>query len=381
MKIYITFSKKEVRRVCFTNSFWDVIRWRLLLMFVLILAILSILSLAILDPTNIQFAAYLAVMVAGISIVIIGLRVLHSGAAILSYRREKTRSDQDYLETNDDGIVYVSDNMRNVYWWRNIQHVYETKNFFFIVLSREQRLAIPRRCFADQIQLDAFIAIMNQNIKKGRLHWKHYPVGVTAPESIQDGVSAPIVPLGEEVTDLPDEEKEMFNIRFLPHAIDIIVFSLREYFISGVGFILTLLGLLLSFPFVFDVFDGSIWHQSLETVIILSAFLLVGLFFLLFVPVLLYIRVRKQFGKGSNPSTEFAFHFYKDFYLAELDHRFIRFYWKDLVKVSETRPAYYLYIAKNTAHIIPKRAFADAEGKEKMMQTCMIDARILIRKS
>jgi len=193
-----------------------------------------------------------------------------------------------------------------------------------------------------------------------------------------------VIELSDRTEDIfaePDAGEELFALRFFLHAKDVNSFNLWEYFTSVKGIIMTLIGLLLSTPFFVIVFDGSIWHRERWIVMIFFFLLPFGLLLLLADPIILCRIYGKAFGKNSIINNEISYRFYKDFFLMETVHENIRLqvYWRDLVKISTPPHAYWLYNTKKEAHIIPKRAFADAEDKKEMMKTLLDDCRNLIK--
>ncbi len=377
MKIYMKLSKKEVRLICLTNSFWEIRKARRLLIVVLILTILATLSIVILNPANILFAATIVGMVAYIGAVFAGIRILKSWYAVYCYWQGKTRTDPEYIETSDEGISCFSNDLISVYPWSTVLDVYETKNFYFIATSKELRLAIPRRCFADQSQMEAFVLLLNNNIEKKRLHMKNYPVGVTAPDFMEEVIPTPPQEIMEEILEKPAIGEELFALRFTPRAKDFYGLVFWQYFTSKIGIQMTIAGLLLLALFFATAYNGS-FRQGDWMIITLSLVILIaGLFCLLFVPIQIVFIIIKGNGKKSIYSNEISYQFYKDSFLVGTvpANEVMRVYWKDLVKINESPQAFFLYDAKNIAHIIPKRAFTGEEEKKKRMKALLYDAR------
>jgi len=167
------------------NSFWDVVRKSPILIIVVSLWILATLSIILLDPANIFMAYNFLGTFFGVIILVGGFRVLEASIAISKIKNRKETNEPDYFEFSDACIAGYSDGTHANYSWRLINHVLETKHYFILTYDHTEKLALPRRCFDDQEQLDSFFALLKGKVTKRRLHLKHLPVGITAPDRLE----------------------------------------------------------------------------------------------------------------------------------------------------------------------------------------------------
>lgn len=381
MKIYMKLTKKEVRRICLTNSFWDFRKKGILLIVVLILSILAAISVVLLNPADFLFALAIVVLVVVTVARFAGTRILKTLRAVIVYWRKKANNGPDYIETGDDGISCFSNNFLSFYAWSTILDVYETKNFYFIVTSKESRFAVPRRCFADQKQLDEFVTLLRNKIEKKLLHLKNYPIGIAAPDLMEQIIPTP-PGIKEEILEKPEVGDELFSLRFTPRTKEFYGFLFWEYFTSKTGSEMTIAGLLLSAAFIVGVLNGSVRQGDSMSIVIFSVFLIAGLFLLLLVPIQIVFKIIKGIGKNATHSSEISYRFYKESYLLETTpgNTSLRIYWKELVEIKESPTAYYLFQTKEALHIIPKSAFASDKDKKDKMKALLRVAKSQMQK-
>jgi len=377
MTIYMKLSKKEVRRICFANSFWDFRKQGLLLIVVLILSILVALLVVILNSVDILFAVAIMAMVAITVVRFTGTRLLKALHAIFGYWQKKTDNLPDYVETGDYGISFFSNNSLDFYAWSKGLDVYETKNFYFILTTNESRHAIPRRCFADRKQLDEFVTLLENKVAKERLHFKNYPIGIAAPDLMEQVIPMPPIEIEEEIIVKPAAEEELFAVRFSMRARDFLSILLWEYTLSTNCMINTIVGLFLWALFIVNIINGSILLFDVTMVLSLMFIVFPSLFILLVNPVRIYKATKAMFSDKSVEQNETSYQFYKDSYLMETapEKTSKWVHWKNLVKIKELPNAYLLYFTKQTVHVIPKKVFAGAKDKKEMMKTLVRDAK------
>lgn len=359
IKINVTYTLNDLKEFVFAKSYPGTIgkMYYIILGFILPIAFTAIIiadvilngdsSHLILIPSTI--AAFII-----FSLIIQAPFLLQYYAMKNNFKKSTLLNTPQCFELNENNLVMSSRNGSFSVLWEDVFRIRELKPCFILYTSPLKYSLIPRRCFNSQEQLEMFRDILRDKIDKKRLKFKKYPVG-------KINVDKDIQKYAETITDaqVPEEELPLFELSFSLAKEELLAANFRLYYTKPSGIIMTSLGFILLIGYIVPLLsNGS------STIVRL----LVGLFFTVYPPSILYFRTQKGFEKDAALQKVFTYKFYKNFYIIISEVNEHKILWSDVVKTTEVKISFLIFVTKYIAHIIPKRAFEEDEEKIKMFK-------------
>jgi hypothetical protein len=280
-------------------------------------------------------------------------------ALIKNFHQSNTQKHiQSYIFMNEK-ITITSETGNFSIMWEEVYKIQELKPCFLIFTSPVKYFIIPRRCFIDSKQLALFYEIISSKLKKKKLKLKHYKLGKVSPDLIEGSV-----PSAVQQTNIISKDKQLFELHFSLTSKDVISMNIMQYYTKPAGILITILGTVaIIYSLIIDNFK-----EPLKLMI-----LIFGISIVFISPIKLILTFYKNYNKDAQLKKPYNFRFYKNSYVIEHESGINRVSWSDLVKIDELKSAFLLYTTKQIAHIIPKRAFAQEDNKEKLFRELIGD--------
>ncbi len=232
----------------------------------------------------------------------------------------------------DESNIHISNNMtRHTLLWEDIYKILEFKSCFVVHTTPALYYIIPRRCFNNQEQLDAFVNLINLKVGKKRIKLKNYKNQLTQKSQVTSNF---------DIFEESQENDCLFELNYKLTKKETVKFIFTVSYSKPIYIILTVLGVLALYRY----------FQLIELNII---FLLVfGVMFAIIIPTLLLILAHNSYKKG----LPVQFKFYEDYIISTHPSYTFRVNWADLVRLKETKTDFHL---KNNTYaiMIPKRIF------------------------
>lgn len=280
--------------------------------------------------------------------------LLHYFTIKSNFKKSKLLNTPQCFEFGENNLVVSSSNGYFSVLWQDIFKVRELKPCFVIYISPLKYFLIPRRCLSSQEQLELLRDILKEKIDKKKLKLKKYPLGkISVDKDIQKYDEA------ESNVQIAEEEIPLFELNFSLTKEELLAVNFRLFYTRPSGIIMTAAGLLLLVWYIEPLLSNG-------SSPIIRLFL--GLFFTVYPPVILYYRTKKGFEKDASLHKVFTYKFYKNFYVVISEVTEHKVLWSDIVKITEIKTAYLIFVTKYIAHIIPKRVFEDNEEKMRMFK-------------
>lgn len=273
----------------------------------------------------------------------------------------------------DDRIIITSKKGSFALPWNDVYKIKELKPCFMIYSSPAKIFLIPRRCFESQEQLTLFIMILKDRVDRKKLKLKGYRLKKSMPDSGEPFDVEP--PRQSEPTEQNEKDADnsgdhpILELRFSLAEKDLLSFNFRFYYTSPSGLIITAIGAFLLFGYIRRMVESG--HNMIGALII-------GLFFVLFSPLTIYLKMHNQFQKDAIYRKPFTYQFYRDYYQIDFSSGSSRFFWTDHVKIVESKKAFSFFITKQTAHVIPKRILNE-QANELLLKSIVEKNRVKLK--
>lgn len=279
-----------------------------------------------------------------------------------SMKKNNFLKDPICYEFEEDKLSISSSKGNSSVLWRNIYKALELKPCFVIYTSPVKYLIIPRRCLADSEQLKLVFDTLTHNIDKKKLKLKHYPLGKVSQAEPEDCSFQTINAVSNSL-----EETPLLHLQVSFTKEEFIAINYKLYYSSPSGIIMTAIGILLIISYIITpISNGSNAYIRL----------FLGLFFTIFLPVILYFKMAKGFDKDASLKKEYIYSFYEDYYTIQNETTEHKIFWSDLFKAKELKKAFLLYETKYIAHILPKRIFKEDEVKMNILRDRINDMKV-----
>lgn len=164
MNIDFTYNKEEMvdsrRRYLFMSKTIT----RMQLVVTVLLVILEILVLVINGITT--FSALLGIL---LILYIVLMSVLYFYFPILIYKKTDKSHLKNNLEFLSDKILFQTSNIKSELAWNNYSMLWESKDYFYLIQSKDMYTLLPKRVFASIEQQEQLIELY----KKGNTSGNH----------------------------------------------------------------------------------------------------------------------------------------------------------------------------------------------------------------
>lgn len=348
LKIFIKYTNKDLRAYSFAMTYGKYGGGGLVLLgFPILLLAIAIITIILDQSRGLKETLFLMVPL----LIIIGMLLLPGVliyyVQIYSFKRSKLLGGLQCYEFHGDQIRSSSRNGTFSIAWSDIYKVRELKPCFLIYQSPAKIYVIPRRCFSDQEQLERFLSILEDNVDRKKLKIRRYRLGKSRPDS-SEGFITPTAPKEDNSCGA-----QLMEIEFVITKKDYIGYFFRQYYTKPSGLVITGLGVYFIYNYISKVADMGV---------AIIGSLITGAFLVFLIPVILYINILRQFDKDTVYRQPYLFRFFDDCYTLEHPSGNNRIFWRDLVKINETRQEYIFFVTTRMVHFIPKRVFAGREA-------------------
>lgn len=263
-----------------------------------------------------------------------------------NYRKSKLLSDLQCYEFLDEGLRTSSSVGSSTMKWSDIFMVLELKPCFLIFLSPLKYFLIPKRCLHSKEELELLRRMITQHMDPKQRKLKKYRLGQVAPDTGEI-----IIPQSVELLNENPETGPLMELDFFLTKQEQLKFHFQHYYTSPSGSILTVLGAMITLLVLIGLFNNSDYYVTL---------LILGLGFIVFAPLFIYINVSKQYNQDPAFKLKHSFKIYEDYFtLHQPNTSEYRLQWRDLVKGKEFGVGILLYLTTGLVLYIPKRVLAE----------------------
>lgn len=238
------------------------------------------------------------------------------------------------LWSMDESNIHISNNMtRHTLLWGDLCKILEFRSCFAVHIAPALYYIIPRRCFNNQEQLDAFINLINFKVDKKKIKLRNYKLksDTMAQESEVTG--------SIDIVEKMEENHCLFELNCKLTKKESFKFIFAIFYSKPINIILTILGILALYRY-FELIEHNIIF-----------YLIFGVLYTILFPVLFLIIAHNS---SKKPPAQYKF--YEDYIISTDPSYTFRVNWADLVSFKETKTDFHL---KNNTYaiMIPKRIF------------------------
>jgi hypothetical protein len=359
IKINVTYTLKDLKEYVYAKSYPGTIgrMYYLILGFIIPISFtIIILAAAVLtkDASLLMTLPITIISFTIFSLIVQAPFLLNYFTMKSNFNRSKLLNIPQCYELDEDKLVLYSTNGTFSVLWKDIFKVKELKPCFVIYTSPIKYFLMPRRCINSSAQLELLRNIFKQKIEKRKLKLRKYPLGkISIDKDIQ------IYNEAVQSTQLPEENQPLLELHFSLKKEELLAVNFRLFYTKPAGIIMTAAGILLLIAYIASFFSNG--SSSIIR-------LLLGLFFAAYPPVIIYFKIKKGFEKDAALQKVFTYKLYNDFFIVASEVNEHKILWSDVVKVTEQKSAFMIFVTKYIAHVIPKRVFEEDEEKIRMFK-------------
>ena len=291
---------------------------------------------------------------------------------ILRFNRNKRAFTQNKLiqknvsfAFTNSGFKVFSETTNSNIEWDSIYKIVEKKSFVYLYFSPYKVDTIPKRCFLNNEKLQNFFDLVENNIDSRKLKIKRYPLKQNFNEENNEEIIENNLEKDPITND--DISNKLFEIEFSHTRNEMLSSTYKMFYSKPVSIIFTTLGLYLIVRSILNLITGSssISPQYYYLAIFITSF--IGFSLSLLLPILLYIRITKNYKNDKLLKNSYTYIFYDDFLLVKASNIENKYKWSELYKIKKGKTNFYFYLNKLYVLIIPKRIFDNKEEELKLL--------------
>ncbi len=274
-----------------------------------------------------------------------------------AYKKQKMYDYTLSYEFSDIAITVTSEAASQTYYWNHLFKIEEYRAGFYIYISPENYMMIPKRCFNNPSQLQRVYALMTTNVNESKLYLKKRPAAKPPSDSAPDTAQPENIPAPESsISDTPP----LAEISFKLTDAEVTAFLFKRVYIGPIGII----DILVCLALLTRAFTSEHMINRINLAV-------TGVFILLVTPVVFYFRTVKPYLNDPNIMKSVTYRFYNEHFVSDgYANAKLQTRWDEISKVRETKTSYILY-KNRTAHLIPKRAFIDKEEQHEVFRSLL----------
>lgn len=367
IKINVTYTLKDLKEYVYAKSYPGTIGrlYYLMLGFILpILFTIIIFADAVLNK-DASLLITLPITIASfamLSIIVQAPYLLNYFTVKSNFNKSKLLNVPQCFEFEEDKLIIASTNGSFSVYWKDIFKVKELKPCFAIYTSPVKCFLIPRRCISSTNQLEFLRAFLKEKVEKRKLKLKKYSLGkISLDKDIQTYNETAVN------TQIVEEELCLLELQFSLTKEELQAVNFRLFYTKSGGILMTAVGILLLISYNIPLFSNG--SSSIIR-------LLLGLFLLVYPPVILYFKTQSGFEKDASLKKFLTYKIYNNFFTVTsegIEHKIL---WSDVVKVTELKSAFLIFVTKYIAQVIPKRVFDEDEEKIRTFKSLISQQHI-----
>lgn len=366
ISVYINLTDVDLKSFyCEKNKILN--RSRIIVFTIMLLLCLSMLSLLIgYADWYIMTAAVFLVIILDALFMLLPLRI-HYKAELKAYKTNYDLMKPHVYKFSRDAYTTTSASGSTEQRWELVDKVRVLKDCVLIYPTSNKINLIPKRCFSGEAEFEEFLKLITTAVTPQKLKIKDPAfagrVGGEKPATIENEQAFADKPSTQASFSI---EPALLELTFKLSKQDLRIASLTQYYVSPKGILITLIGLLLSAVFLWDLGRGA-------GVRIMPA---VGLLLTAASPVFLVLLSDRMYQNERLADKGYTYRFYDTYFSVAIPGETIRCTWGNLFKISKTGNVYQLYISDRAGYVIPKRIIRSLSPDEReMFYACLKKAK------